>query len=38
MYIKSNEEQHVLLLMFWPSESADLNPIELVCDEVDWKV
>ena len=34
-YIKSKEE---LQLMSWPAQSTDLNPIELVCDEIDRKV
>ena len=38
MYFKSKEEQHILQLMSWPAQSADLNPIELVWDELDWKV
>ena len=37
-YIKSKEEQHILQLMFWLAQSADLNPIELVWDEHDQKV
>ena len=37
-YIKSKEEQHVRQLMSWPAQSADLNPIELVWDELDQKV
>ena len=28
-YIKSKEEQHVLWLISWPAQSADLNPIQL---------
>ena len=31
-YIKSKEEQHVLQLMFWLAQSADVNLIELVWD------
>ena len=34
-YIKSNDEQHVLQLLSWLAQSADLNPIELVRDEPD---
>ena len=34
-YIKNKEEQHVLQLMSWTAQSADLNPIELVWDELD---
>ena len=37
-YIKSLEEQHVLRLMSWPVQLGDLNPIELVCDELKQKV
>ena len=29
-YIKRKEKQHILQLMFWPAESVDLNPNELV--------
>ena len=29
-YIKRNEEEHIIQLMPWPAQSADLNPIELV--------
>ena len=32
-YTKSKEE---LQLMSWPAKSADLNPIELVWDELDF--
>ena len=35
---KSKEEQLVLPLMSWAGLSADLNPIELVWDEVDRKI
>ena len=37
-YIKSKKEQHVLQLMSWLAQSADLKPIELVWDELDWKI
>ena len=37
-YIKSKNEQHILQLISWPAQSADLNPIELVWDELDRKV
>ena len=37
-YIKSKEEQHVLQLISWPVQSADLNPIELMWDKLDRKV
>ena len=33
-YIKSEEEQHVFQLIFWPAQSADLNPIELMWGKV----
>ena len=31
-------EQYILQLMFWLAQSADLNTIELVWDELDQKV
>ena len=34
-YIKSKEEQHILQLMSWLAQLADLNPTELVWDELD---
>ena len=34
-YIKTKEEQHVLQLISWLMQSADLNSIELVWDELD---
>ena len=37
-YVKSKEEQHVFQLMSWQVQSADLNPIELVWNELDQKV
>ena len=37
-YIKRKEEQHVLQLMSWPGKSSDLNTIEQVWDDLDWKV
>ena len=37
-YIKCKEEQHFLQLMSWPVQSADLNPIDLVRNELDRKV
>ena len=37
-YIKSKEEQHVLQLLSWLTQSAVLNPIEQVWDELDRKV
>ena len=37
-YIKSKKEQYVLQLMSWPTQSVDLNTIELVWDELDQKV
>ena len=36
--IKSKVEQYVLQLISWPAQSVDLNPIELVWNELDWKV
>ena len=36
--MESKEEQHVLQLMSWLAQSMDLNPIELVRDELDQKV
>ena len=33
-YIKNKKEQHVLQLMSWPMQSTELNPIELVWDEL----
>ena len=37
-YIKSKEKRHVLQMISWPAQSADLNTIELVCDEIDRKI
>ena len=37
-YIKNKEKQHIHQLMSWPAQIADLNPIELLWDERDWKV
>ena len=37
-HIKSKEKQHVLQLMSWQAQSADLNPIELVWDKLNQKV
>ena len=34
-YIKRKGEQHVLPLISWPVQSADLNPIELVWGELE---
>ena len=34
-YIRSKEEQHVLQLMSWLVQLADLNPIELAWEELD---
>ena len=36
--LKSKEEEHIHQLMSWPVQSVDLNPIELVLDELDQKV
>ena len=33
-YIKSKEEQHVLQLTSWSTQSSNLNPIELVWDKM----
>ena len=38
MDIKSKEEKHVIQLMSWPAQSANLNPIELAYDELNQKV
>ena len=37
-YIKSKEEQHVLQLMSWSTQSAELNPIELLWVELNRKI
>ena len=37
-YLKSTKKQHVLQLISWEVQSADLNPIELVWNEFDRKV
>ena len=37
-YIKSKDVEHVFQLMSRPAQSVDLNPIELVLDELDRKV
>ena len=37
-YIKSKAEFHFLQLISWPVQSADLNPTELVKDELDRNV
>ena len=37
-YIKSKEEQYILQLMSCRVQSADLNPIGLVSDQLEWKV
>ena len=36
--IKSKKEQHMLQLISWSVQPADLNPIERVLDELDLKV
>ena len=35
---KVKKKQYILYLMFWPVQLADLDPIELVCDEHELKV
>ena len=37
-YFKGKEEQHIFWLMSWLVQSATLNPIELVRDELDLKL
>ena len=37
-YIKGKEEHYIFQLTFSPVRSVDLNPIELLWDEIDWKV
>ena len=36
--IKNKEEKHVFQLMFWLAHSAELNPIELVWEDLEQKV
>ena len=36
--LKSKESKRILQIMVWPIQSLDLTPIELVRDEIDWKV
>ena len=36
--LKAKEEPHIPQLVSWLTQSVDLNPIELVWDELDWKV
>ena len=37
-YIKSKEKLRVLQLLSWPAQSTDLNPIELMWNELDRKI
>ena len=37
-YLTKKESDRVLHQMIWPPQSADLNPIEMVWDELDCRV